>query len=275
MSEPMVELKFTSDFLERQVGEALANVRSSLDRGLPCINATVPPHDGTMLIVGTGPSLAGQLDRLREAPGYIMALNEAHDYLVERGITPHGWNFSEVSPWDKNLITKDAPGCRYFVASQCAPQIFDALKDRDVMVWHAWQDIGEGPLIAKALDADAKLIGGGGPFLRALCLGMALGYRKFESFGVDGSYEANSHVAYQEERDDWNGEAHLDVTCYGRTFKTVGYLARLGHDWIDFLKRHGHGFDLKMHGDGLMQHIYRIHQFNQLASARAAAKLAA
>lgn len=266
-----VELKFTSDFLQRQVGECLDNLRSSLDRGLPSIKAVSAPHDGVMLIVGTGPSLAGQLDRLRKATGFIMALNEAHDYLVERGIIPHGWNFSEVSPWERNLITRDAPGCRYYVASQCAPQIFDALAGRDVMVWHAWQDIGEGPLIAEAEQCDAKLIGGGGPFLRALCLGMALGYRRFESFGVDGSYAVNSHVAYDSERDDWNGEAHLDVTCYGRTFKTVGYLARLAHDWIEFLKRHGHGFQLQMHGDGLMQHIHRIHRMNEFTAAKLAA----
>lgn len=262
--EPLIKLSFTSDFLEAQVGECLGNLKATLARGLPSIKAVEQPHDGTMLIVGTGPSLAGQLDRLREATGFILAVNEAHDYLIENGITPHGWIFNEVSAWATNLVSKEAPGCRYFVASQCAAPVFEALKGRDVMLWHAWQDIGEGPLITEAENCDAKLIGGGcTPTLRGICLGMVLGYRKFETFGVDGCYQTNSHVAYTQERPDWNGEAHIEVTCAGRTFKTVGYLARQAFDWIEFLKRHGHGFKLWMHGDGLMQHIHRMDLINR------------
>lgn len=262
--EPLVKLTFTSDFLESQVEECLGNLKSSLGRGLPSIKEVTAPHDGTMLIVGTGPTLAAQIETLRQASGFILAVNEAHDYLIDNGIIPHGWIFTEVSPWEKNLVRNEAPGCRYYVASQCAPSTFDYLQGRDIMLWHAWQDIGEGPLITEAELCDAKLIGGGcTPSLRAICLGMVLGYRKFETFGVDGCYDTNSHVAYEAERTDWGAEAHLDVVCVGRKFKTVGYLARQAHDFIEFLKRHGHGFTMKMHGDGLMQHIHRIHLLNR------------
>lgn len=253
----LIKLEFTGDFAANQRDDALANIRASKERGLPFISEMAEPHDGVMAIVGNGPSLTETFEELRDKDWFILSVNGAHDFLIERGIEPDGWAFIEVDRWGEPLCVLPSRQCTYYIASQCHPEIFESLSDRNIVLWHLWQDIGEAELL-KQYESLPLLIGGGtAPTLRAINLGMVLGYRKFEMFGVDGSYLENSHASVTGQRFDWKDHSDLDVICAGRRFLTKGYLAHQARDFDLFYRRHGHLFDMNFHGDGLIPHIHR------------------
>ena len=66
-------------------------IRSAMGRGLPELPPAICSHDGTAVIVGSGPSLPNHFDEIkaeREKGRPICALNGAHDFLCERGLIP-------------------------------------------------------------------------------------------------------------------------------------------------------------------------------------------
>lgn len=246
-------MTFRDAFNPEQEDECLNNMRENAKWGFPTVKMT-PPHHQTMVIVGGGPSLKANLDYLRHLPKThkIFCVNDVHDYLIEEGITPWAFGIMEVAPWSREFLIHAKRGIRYYLASMCHPTMFERLKKLNVIVWHAQSDIGEEPIIREDYGDWIIIPGAEAMSVRAVNLGMTLGFRNFEMVGVDSSFEDRSHVYMDND--------HLEtvtVTCNGRDFKTKAYLARQADDFRRFLGSCGHMFKLKCHGDGLIQHIHR------------------
>ncbi len=164
--------------------ELTSHIRGALDRKLPELTAALCSHDGTFVIVGSGPSLPLMLDEIRaerEKGRPICALNGAHDFLIENGVVPD--LFLSVDPRDtivKNTSKKNQDVI-YLLASCCAPELFDHLSDHKVMLWHAWSTGEE----CKAFLGHFGIGGGTTSGTRALYVAYVMGYRKFVCFGLD------------------------------------------------------------------------------------------
>jgi hypothetical protein len=232
-----------------QVDEALEHIRINLARYLP----EVPignPREKPLLIVGSGPSLADTLDVLRNTEGDILAINEAHDWLLDNGVRPNYYGQMEISPWPKDVLTKPQQDCVYLLPSMSAPENFDRLEGYHVAVWHAWTGIGEEKLLPGKM-----IVSGSGVFsVRAISLGMLMGYRKFEMFGCDGSFREKTHV--DRDRDVARSDA-LDVEYLGKKYKSAHYLMKGVYDLQRYCGNFNHWFSLKCHGEGLMQTMHR------------------
>lgn len=164
--------------------ELASNIRSALTRKLPALAPALCSHDGTIVLVGSGPSLLGQMDAIREQSAMgrpIMAFNGAHDFLCENGLEPE--LFLSVDPRDtivgntqrKNSYTT------YLLASRCNPALFDHLADCKVMLWHSYCMEGE----SEAYKGNFAIGGGTTSGTRGIYVSYVLGFRKFVIFGLD------------------------------------------------------------------------------------------
>lgn len=141
---------------------------------------------GALTLCASGPSLANNLDKIRELGFPIVASNGAHDYLIEKGFKVD--YACAVDPTDIERFKHKNHETHYFLASQCNPKLFENMKDYNVAIFN----------IAYTNDASRcievfgphPIIGGGSTTgLKAISLFYMAGYREFHLFGYDGSFE--------------------------------------------------------------------------------------
>ena len=161
----------------------ITHIRSALARGLPEFTPTVLPHDGTMIICGSGPSLPQSIEAIRTqqaARRPICAVKGTHDFLVAQGIEPT--LFVSVEPRDRcDQVRLHTAKTLYYLASRVHPAVFDQLADRNVVLFHTYGNDHEVPELA------GKILVGGGTTsgLRAVTLGYLMGFAKFVLYGFD------------------------------------------------------------------------------------------
>lgn len=237
--------------------DMLANMRSSLARGLPEVTPC-KPHGLTLSVAGGGPSLA---DTYQEMDGYIAAVNGSLAFLLSRDTKPgasYACGILDAGEHIADMIVADKQ-VRYYVASICNPKVFDKLKDCDVRLWHvtpqSMQDPDGMTAILNEHSKNWMAIGGGCTMgLRWINLGYALGFRKFHLHGLDSSFRKGSTHAYPDRADT------KDRVEFNGWETRPNFLAQL-YDFFGVLNRM-RGFDLdpieiKVFGDGLLQEQYR------------------
>lgn len=165
------------------------HVRVTLGRGLPELEDELEPHDRTMVVVGSGPSIRELPPAYADAalPYDIFALGGAHDWLIERGVVPHGWVNSDPLPMIADYVRSPHPEVTYYLASQSHRFVFDAVDGFKTLVWHNNVGAGTERVVAEARGGGLMIAGGPTTATRAPFLGHALGYRKFVFYGCDGS----------------------------------------------------------------------------------------
>jgi hypothetical protein len=242
---------FDSEFNPAQIDDALGNIRVNIRRGLPFLQPQ-PPHDGTLVIAGGGPSIEKHLKDI-PGDGAIFTVNGSHDYLIRNGIIPDAFAFMEVAPWpeSENILSLRHPDVRYFISSQCDPGCFEKLEGHSVTMWHPLSNIGEREVIEE-IDPSPVYVGGSSYVaIKLINIGLILGFSKFKMFGVDSSFEDKSH-AYMD-----RGYTPMTVQCAGRSFKTCAAYARQADEFRQICSNWHRLFELQIYGDGLLPHMHR------------------
>lgn len=164
--------------------ELTSNIRSAMARGLPEVAPALCSHDGTFVIVGSGPSLPAfaeeiRGERMQGRP--ILACNGAHDFLCEKGMEPD--LFLSIDPRDTIIANTSRKNqhTTYLIASRCSQNLFEHLKDCKVMLWHSWGTDAENA----AFNHKFRIGGGTTSGTRAIYMGYVLGFRKFVIYGLD------------------------------------------------------------------------------------------
>jgi uncharacterized Rossmann fold enzyme len=157
------------------------NMENAVARGYPQVLRQESPKDGVIALVASGPSVAGQIDVIREMSKttLIVAIKDAHDWLIDNGVIPD--YALAIDPQEHRIsFYKPNNGVEYMIASQCHKAMFDNLEGQKVTIWH--------PYVMKGQDRpkNSLLIGGGTTSgLRAISLFYVLGWRHFALFGFD------------------------------------------------------------------------------------------
>lgn len=238
----------------------LANIEKSHGRGLPEFfklpEVMKPKGETPLAIVGGGPSLAETFDEMR---GFqqIMVCGSAHDYLVEQGFAPRYCVVLDPDPITANYLSKPHPLCTYLVASQCDDAVFGALKHSAVAVWHCagvGMKIDEDTIFRKS----PRIGGGCTVTLRAINIGIILGYGNQHFFGFDSCVRPDRTHAYDVEP----VEGIVDVRMPGsnRVFYAASYHLAQAQQFQDALRNHGHLFTPTVHGNGLIAEIMKVGQ---------------
>jgi len=213
----------------------------------------------TVAVVGGGPSLKQTIHKLKEYDT-IIACGSVHDYLVKNGIRPNYCVVVDPDPlvitYLQNIYHVDNK-CKYLIASQCDPAVFEHLRYDNVYMWHAGGN--------DSLFKEGDYVVGGGCTVgtRAIVLAMNFGYYDIHLFGFDTCLdETDEHHAYkfQNEEIETIGdvmEIALDHAS-GKKFKVAGYMLGQLFDLKTILATSASKLKLTVHGGGLIAHLLEI-----------------
>lgn len=175
--------------------ELLANLEASKDRGGPFLGNPEQARTRPLVLVGSGPSA---LKYLKVVPGEfdIMAMNGSYKALLAAGYRPKYFAMLDAREENTNFLGKTIPDTTFYLASQCHPACFEALKGCDVVTFHM-----NVPTAREVFKDEAVFLGGSGGTvgMTALALAGMLGYRHLILVGYDSSLAADgaSHIVYQ------------------------------------------------------------------------------
>lgn len=245
---------------------AYANVRANVVRDLDWFSG-FGKQEAECVIVGGGPSLRESFKAIKDRKrrgAKVVTVNNALRYLLDRGVTPDAHVMLDARQENVRFVEKASKGVKYFLASQVHPEVFDALKDRDVVLWH--NAMGDGselmeivkPWFDEGPDQKPMVFvpGGGTVGLRAINLAWLSGYSTIHLYGFDSCYRDDQHHAYGQDLND--GEETQTVALGEKRYKAARWMVRQAaefQDQMQFLKRQG--VTIKAHGKGLIPDIAR------------------
>lgn len=238
------------------------NLRAAMQRKLPLVNF-LEQNDKTALIVGGGPSLADDLDdiRQRKADGaVIFCLNNAAHYLVERGIVPDALIILDARAFNARFVIGLPKSITLYLAMQCAPETFDAAEGHETWAYH----VPMGGISGMTEERQAAFICGGTSVgIRALHLVTVLGFREIHLYGYDSSYEGHEAHSYRQPENDQ--ENVYTATVNGQDFHASAWMIRQADDFqyvAALLVKSG--VSVHVHGRGLLPTIAQAMQDDTL-----------
>lgn len=214
------------------------------------------PHKHIAVIVGGAPSLKDTLPKLRwvvSRGAYVFALNGTHDWLIERGLQPDFHVICDAKQGNVAFVKNPHKGVTYLIASQCHPDVFDALEGYQVVQWVAYVDgIND---VVEASDKPVLVIGGGGTvMLKTMALCALSGFRKMHLFGVDSSYHNGANHAYNQPMN--AKESTVIAECGNNRFVCAPWMCKQAEDFEAQAKQFMEmGGALTVHGYGLIPWI--------------------
>ena len=247
----------------------LANVRAAIRRPYPQIRPQAPNYDRVVL-VGGGPSLQdteGELIDLIREGAKLVTVNGSYQWCLQRNLVPKTQILMDARPHNARFLDPALPQCNYVLASQCAPETWDAVAGRpNVWMFHAAAG-SDGPL--KDL-LDAHYLGqwfgvGGGTTVitRAISLLRTLGYMRFDLFGVDSCFLHGTHHAFAQAENEKDRPYPFTFTPpdrpdLARTFSCAPWHVKQFECLLQMIRINGHHFLLNVHGDGLLAYALRV-----------------
>lgn len=224
------------------------------------------PHEGVCAIVGAAPTIGKYIKEIKEIQkgefNIVASLNGAHNYLVNNEIFP---NIHVIFEIDLKAIEESLGGplnhkTFYYICSHCDQHIFDQVRDYNKVLWHCFDEPPEyQKFIGKHFPGEFMVGGGHVTFFRTINIAVLLGYRNFEFFGCDGSYEGPS--SHYEGYHSYSGEMNMDVIAGAeglpfKKFRTNPSLSFMTHEFLRFCEVN-QGLKIKVHGNGLMRYLHQ------------------
>lgn len=227
------------------------NVAYACSLGLKTLDI-YPERDGAVCIVGGGPSLAGDLDELknrRRNGQKIWALNGCARYLLEHGVDVDAQIILDGREDNVGFVV---PVASYYIGSQCDNAIFDAVKGCNVTLFHA-----NTQGIAEVIPNDGKplhLISGGSTVgLNAMAIAYTQGYRDIHLFGFDSSNDEEHHAYHQALNDH---DAVVNVTVEGQQFSAAPWMVAQVNQFQELATALAEaGCIITVHGYGLLPYV--------------------
>lgn len=236
--------------LNNKVDVMLDQFEANLERDVRWFRER-PKHDRRCTLVGGGPSLEGSVGRIR---GDVFALNNTHDYLIQRDIIPDYHVVLDSRPENAAFVKNPNSKVEYLISAFCHPDVFDALYGYNVTLWMADME-GVGKIVKDIEKGPVVLVGGGATVgMKAMYLAYLMGYRKFDFVGFDSCYDGDRNHAYSQPLND--GEPTIDVTAAGKTFRCAPWMAKQAQEFKNQSRKlAGLGCELTVHGYGLIPWI--------------------
>lgn len=270
MSDRVLEgIELVGGAVNTEADQLLANIRSSMRRGHPQVKPQ-PLQDATVALICGGPSLNDTVGELRDvlaSGAKVVTVNNAYNWCLERNIVPSMQVVMDARASNVRFLEPPLPRCHYALASQCHPDLWDAIEGRPhVWIYHVGVSDEASP--AKT-ELDRYYLGkwhgiGGGTTVgtRAIALLRTLGYVRFEIFGMDSCWMGDQHHAY-EQAENAKDQCHT-FTAHptghpemAQTFRCAPWHVQQVQDFLQMVRFQGQHFVLNLHGDGILAYILR------------------
>lgn len=240
--------------------QIVRNVHHNIRLGVEQVRVYAPQETQVALCAG-GPSLPAHYDdirRLQLEGAEVVAVGNVGAQLAAVGIHPNGHVLMDGVPRNRTFVVGTAQ-TRYFVASQCDPSVFEALRHHQrVYIWHAGGLPEEKEILSEWYGTGGffLILGGSYITLRAITLLHVLGYRWLHVFGFDSCLMEDAHHAYPQPNAD--GQRIEEVTVGGRTFRCNWWMLDQADQFIQSVRAGRFGeAELAIHGDGLISHMVK------------------
>jgi hypothetical protein len=267
-ADPIVASAMQNGRMNTPDDQVLANIRHAIRLGHPQMRPG-PVQPDRICLVGGGPSLAASFTELRDlvwGGARLVTVNGAYQYCLDRGLKPNTQIVLDARASNARFVEPAVPGCRYVLASQCDPQVWNAVDGRE-QVWIFHAAVRSESAITAILDDFydkrwSEVPGGVTVATRALMLLRIAGYVRFDLFGVDSCWQGQSHHAFEQPenaRDQW-----FTITAGGsdpsqqRAFRVSPWMLKQAEDFLSVIKAYGSSFLLSVHGDGLLAHLLTV-----------------
>ncbi len=262
-----VEFKF-EQFLDWDVFkyEALPRMKYASKLEIPHL-PQLQIHTGKCAVVGAAPSVVNYLDEIKAIKeghefNTVMTINGAHDWFIKQGVTPRIHVICEEDIEDvRHALGGDpVPGVAYYVCSTCPQKVFQQLEGYHRVLWHAFFPWQEYQIALNRYFKGEFMVGSGyTTFFKTIVIAIILGFRDFDLFGVDCSFEGSSHVDgytfadIEPKIDIWGSDPEAkDI----RKFKSQGGYVFQAHEFLQFCKINHAALKLRVHGDGLLRFVH-------------------
>jgi hypothetical protein len=233
------------------------NIETNLKRPLPRFT----DRPGFMMckgeplaIVAGGPSVKKLIPRIAEFKN-ILVCGSAHDFLISQGIVPTYAVASDADP--SGYLNNPHKKTTYLLASQCKPEVFDALEGYKVEMWNLRGQI------APEYEEDLAFFQGEGTIswgctvtLNAIQISMMLGFQDLHFFGLDSCYanDGSSH-AYAGPGED--NKIWVEIGEERQCFLTsLAWMAQ-AEQFFRLVEVDGRYFHSTIHGGGLIAEMVR------------------
>lgn len=215
-------------------GDIRRSVSRNAARGLPQPDWLT--HHGSISVCGNGPSLRETFPD----DGPVAALNGAWralpnppDYIIVHDPSP------ENVAW-----FVDAPDAIYLLASQVHPDVFDALSDKDVRIWHL-DDLAE-----REMGFEPRFQAGFTIGCYALHILNAMGYTHFDCYGYDSCYSliGEHHASKQT----WRIGTPQPYQVGERMFIAEPWMAAQVQEFLKQVEANRYNYTVDVKGDGML-----------------------
>lgn len=237
----------------------LANVKHTIAQGWQQV-APHMPNELECMILGGGPSLnefEAEIKQRRAEGVKLITLNGTYNWCLERGLVPSAQIMVDARELNKVFTKPVVDGCKYLLASQCHPAVFEDLPKDRTYIWHT-----TAPHLREAFNAQygeggwLTVPGGSTALLRAIPLFRMLGYRKFHLYGCDSCLADDKvHHAYAQPWNDSDIVLPITLKGSGRVFYGHTWMISQAQEFLDLIRFMGDEIELAVHGDGLLAHI--------------------
>jgi hypothetical protein len=181
----------------------------------------------------------------------LIAMNGAYKHCIDQGIKPSALVI--VDPLEHNARFADPiiDDCKYFIASQCHPKVFEKVPKDRTYLWHTGvEKIKE--ILEERKEPYVPVPGGSTVLLRTIPLFRILGFKRFHIFGCDSCLEDGAHHAYAQKEND--GQVVISVNVGNKVFYCNPWMLSQAQEFIDMVKLFGDHLELEIY-DGLLRHI--------------------
>lgn len=243
-----------SGLLNTEMDKIKENVKTNIVGGW----LQVEPHVANaveVMLVGGGPSLAENWDEIRKNRDKgmpLIALNGAYGECIKQGINPSALMVVDARSFNARFTKPVIDDCKYFIASQCDPLVFEGLPKDRTYIWHTMTD-EIAPLLNEQYTKWYGIPGGSTVLLRAFTMFRMLGYKRFHVFGCDSCLVNNKHHSFEQKEND--SEIIIRVRCGDRIFMCHTWMISQAQEFMDTIKFLGDEIEIEVYGDGLLRHI--------------------
>ena len=209
------------------------------------------------MIVGGGPSLEKHIEKirqLRESGVKLITINGAYKWCIDKGLSPSALIIVDARPFNVKFTKPIIEDCKYFIASQCDPALFEGLPKERTYIWHTGAEL-IGAILREKYKHWWHTPGGSTALLRAIPLFRMLGFKRFHLFGCDSCLDEEKHHAYEQKEND--GDAVVPVNVGGKIFYCNPWMVSQAQEFITLIEHLGDEIELEIYG-GLLRHILEI-----------------
>lgn len=250
-----LDIEMREEFSPEQIRK---HIEYALSLNLPEFHSSIIRNGGKCLVVGSGPSIEYTIDELKESHKKwpIIAVNGAHEYLYDHGITPNVWLTVDPRPMPQNLVHPNEDTV-YLIASRANPETFDALEGCKRVVWHSWSGKED---YDDLLYGKLQIGGGSTSGLRAVNIAYVMGFREVELYGMDCCLGEKGNKRVMDEK--FDGQT-TDIVINGKTFICNMAMAAQAKDF-QLLYKIMPDIHIEVKGEGVLAAILRERKAQKL-----------